>query len=136
MNWTRLNVPPSDVGQRLDGQRLGQAGDALEQHVAAGEQRDEQALEHRVLADDDALDLVERLLEGVARRSARIVVGGRRRWWDVHVGASFSGQRQAAEPAQGQPAAERRAARARRRRSAAVISRLRRPVPTWEPSRS
>ena len=55
------------VGERLDGQRLGQAGDALEQHVAAGQQRDQQALEHRVLADDDALDLVERLLEARAR---------------------------------------------------------------------
>src|SRR4051812_236628 len=41
--------------ERANGQRLGEAGDALEQHVAAGEQRDEQALEHRVLADDDAL---------------------------------------------------------------------------------
>ena len=35
-----------DVGDRLDGERLVQAGNALEQHVAAGRQRDEQALEH------------------------------------------------------------------------------------------
>ncbi len=54
-------------GERLDGERLGQPGHALEQHVAAGEQRDEQALEHRVLADDHALELVERLLEARAR---------------------------------------------------------------------
>ena len=68
-----------DVGERAHGQRLGQAGDALEQHVAAGEQRDEQPLEHRVLADDDALDLVEDLLEDLARLAPRILVGRRRR---------------------------------------------------------
>jgi hypothetical protein len=55
-----------DVGDGLDRQRLGQAGDALEQHVAAGEQRDEHALEHRLLADDDALDLEQRVLEVAA----------------------------------------------------------------------
>ena len=69
MNWMRLKLPPRTCGERLDRQRLGQAGHALEQHVAAGEQRDEQPLEHRVLADDDALDLVERLLERAARAS-------------------------------------------------------------------
>jgi hypothetical protein len=51
--------------QRLDGQRLGQAGDAFQQHVAAGQQADEQALEHRVLAYDDPLDLIQHLLEGL-----------------------------------------------------------------------
>ncbi len=35
--------------------------------MAAGEQRDEQPLEHRVLADDDALELVQRVLETRAR---------------------------------------------------------------------
>ena len=67
MNWTRRKRAAEHLGERLDGQRLGEAGHALEQHVAAGEQRDEQALEHRVLADDDALDLVQRVLERVAR---------------------------------------------------------------------
>src|SRR6185312_2776373 len=42
VNWMRPYVPPS-------------------------EQADEQALEHRVLADDDALDLIEHLLQRVAR---------------------------------------------------------------------
>ena len=56
------------VGDGLDGQRLGQARDALEQHVAAGQQRHEHALEHRLLADDDALDLEERGLERVVGR--------------------------------------------------------------------
>ena len=57
VNWTRLNDAAKDVGERLDRQRLGQAGDALEQDVATGQQADEDALEHRVLADDDAADL-------------------------------------------------------------------------------
>ena len=55
------------VAQGLDRQRLRQAGDALEQHVAAGEQRDEQALEHRVLADDHALELIQRAFQAGAR---------------------------------------------------------------------
>ncbi len=42
--------------------------------MAAGEQADEQPLEHRVLPDDDALDLVQHLLEGVARLVA--LLGG------------------------------------------------------------
>ena len=52
--------------QRLDGQRLGQAGHALEQHVAAGQQADEHALEHRVLSDDHPFDLVQHPLQRVA----------------------------------------------------------------------
>ena len=67
MNWMRREAAAQHLGERAHGQRLGQAGHALQQHVAAGQEADEQALEHRVLADDDALDLVERLLEGGAR---------------------------------------------------------------------
>ena len=52
-----LEAATQDVGEGLDGQRLGQAGHALEQDVAAGQEADEDALEHRVLADDDASDL-------------------------------------------------------------------------------
>ena len=58
--------------ERLHGQRLGQAGDALEQHVPAGKQADQQPLEHRVLTDDHPLDLVQRLLEGCARFRALV----------------------------------------------------------------
>ena len=43
--------------QGLQGQGLGEAGDALEQHVAVGEQRDQQAVHQVFLADDDAGDL-------------------------------------------------------------------------------
>ena len=54
-----------DVGERLGGERLGEAGHRLEQAVAAGQQADEQPLEQPALADDhlaqleeDALDLL------------------------------------------------------------------------------
>ena len=55
------------VREGPDREGLGEAGDALEQQVAAGEQRDEHALEHRVLADDDAPDLEQDRLGGRAR---------------------------------------------------------------------
>ena len=65
-----------DAGERLDGERLGDAGHALEQAVAAGEQRHEHPLDHPVLADDDLLDLEQRPLEvagrgGVVLRQSR-----------------------------------------------------------------
>ncbi len=66
-----LEAAAEHVRDGLDGQRLGQAGDALEQDVAAGEQRHEDALEHRLLADDHPLDLEQRRLQrvvGVTRR--------------------------------------------------------------------
>src|SRR5207248_2734521 len=40
------------VGQRLHRQRLGQPRNALEQHVPAGDEADEQPLDHLPLADD------------------------------------------------------------------------------------
>ena len=40
--------------QRLDGERLGEAGHAFEQDVAVGEQADEQPVHEILLADDDA----------------------------------------------------------------------------------
>ena len=52
-----LEGAAEDLGEGLDGQRLGQAGDALEEEVAAAEQADEDSLEHLVLADDDPPDL-------------------------------------------------------------------------------
>ena len=41
-------------GERLDRQRLGQAGHAFEQDVAVGEQPDEQAVDQMLLADNHA----------------------------------------------------------------------------------
>ena len=65
------------VGERPHGQRLGEAGHALEQHMTAGQQRDEHALEHRVLADDDALALPQGRLEGAARLVGDAAIGVR-----------------------------------------------------------
>src|SRR3954451_16816742 len=71
----RLNEPPSTSATVLTVSVLARAGtpsratagDALEQHVAAVQQRNEHALEHRLLADDHPLDLEERVLERVVR---------------------------------------------------------------------
>ncbi len=42
-------------------QGLGQAGHTLQQHVAIGEQADEESLQHRPLAHDDAAQLLHQL---------------------------------------------------------------------------
>ena len=62
--------PVDGAGQRLDGERLGHAGHALEQAVALREQAHHQPLDQPLLADDDALDLEHRPLDrgGVRRR--------------------------------------------------------------------
>ena len=52
MNWMRLNVVWTDSAQRAHRERLGEAGHALEQHVPAGEEGDQQPVDHGVLADD------------------------------------------------------------------------------------
>ena len=51
------------VGEASDRQRLGQAGHALEQHVAPAEQTDEQPVQHILLADDDFAQLGEEALD-------------------------------------------------------------------------
>ena len=55
------------AGQRADHQRLGQARHAFQQAVAPAEQRDQQFLDHLVLADDHLGQLVHDLLAGVAQ---------------------------------------------------------------------
>jgi hypothetical protein len=42
------------TGERLDGERLGKAGDAFEEDVAVAEQADEQPVHQGFLADEDA----------------------------------------------------------------------------------
>ena len=59
------------VGERLGGERLGEAGHGLEQAVAATEQTDEQPFEEPGLADDHLAQLEEDLLERLGR--ARVV---------------------------------------------------------------
>jgi hypothetical protein len=60
------------AGQGLQRESLGQPGYALEQHVAASQERHQQAFEQTVLADDQPPQLEEDLLQ--------LTSGGRRRW--------------------------------------------------------
>ena len=93
------------LGEGLDGQRLGEARDALEQHVAAGEKATSNALEHRVLADDHALDLVQRVLQrgtGLLAQLGRVFAAG---WLTMDFSHLFPwfvwrSSDQASEPAQ------------------------------------
>ena len=57
VNWMRWKLRADRARERLERQRLGEAGHAFEQHMPAGEQRDEQAIDQGMLADDDAADL-------------------------------------------------------------------------------
>ena len=65
--------PADRAREGLDRERLGDAGDALEQDVALGEQGDQHPLDQAVLTDDDALDLEQDPLQpgGVHRRRGR-----------------------------------------------------------------
>ena len=58
VNCTRLNFRSNAVGDGAHQQRLAEAGDALQEHVAAGDQGGQRALDDVVLADDDLADLV------------------------------------------------------------------------------
>ncbi len=53
--------------QRADHQRLGQPGHALQQAMAAAEQRDQQFFDDLVLADDHAAELLDDFFAGVAQ---------------------------------------------------------------------
>jgi hypothetical protein len=55
------------VGEGLDRERLGEAGDALDEAMPFGEQTHEDAFDHAVLPDDDPLHLEERTLELLGR---------------------------------------------------------------------
>ena len=57
---------------------LARPGHALDEDVAAGEQRDDQPLEQVVLADDDLLDLVQQLLHRGGALSGVWLVHGQR----------------------------------------------------------
>ena len=63
MNWMPREVAADHGGEAADGQRLGDAGHALEQAVALGQQADHQLLDHVLLADDHPLDLGDGLAE-------------------------------------------------------------------------
>ena len=59
VNWRRENLTLRQCGQRLHRERLGQAGHAFEQHVAVGQQADDQPLDQVGLADDDLAHFVK-----------------------------------------------------------------------------
>ena len=59
VNWMRLKLRFSAVGQRADHQRLGQARHADEQAVAAGEDGDQQLFDDPLLADDRLAQFLE-----------------------------------------------------------------------------
>ena len=61
VNWMRLKRHVEDLADGADHQRLGQAGHADEQAVAAREDGGEDLLDDLGLADDDAAQLLEHL---------------------------------------------------------------------------
>ena len=91
MNWMRLNSPPIASARVLIAIVLARPGHALDEDVAAGEQRDDQPLQQVVLADDDLLDLVQQPLH---RGGALSASSG----WSTRISPQYGG-RPAAPPA-------------------------------------
>ncbi len=52
-----------DFGEGADGEGLGDAGDAFQEAVALGQERDDHPFDHVLLADDDLLDLGDGALQ-------------------------------------------------------------------------
>ena len=75
VNWRRENLTLMAGGERLDGERLGQAGHAFEQDVAVGQQADDEPLDQIALADDDFAEFVEQRAREGARFLDRFVDG-------------------------------------------------------------
>ena len=67
---TELMDQAQRAAEGLDGARLGQAGQAFEQHVAVGQQRDQQRLDHGGLADHGLAHPVTQRREGRQRGGA------------------------------------------------------------------
>ena len=59
MNWMRANSSPSTARERPRDERLAQAGQVLEQDVAAGQDADQHELQGPAAADHRALQLVQ-----------------------------------------------------------------------------
>ncbi len=64
------------LGQGRHRKRLGQAGRAFDEAVAPRQQAGDEPLDHVVVADDDLLDLKQRPLEDLRRRSLRLCSAG------------------------------------------------------------
>ena len=73
VNWMRLNFSDSSWAMLEIIKRLGQAGHAFEDAVALAEQGDQHLLEHLVLADDDAAEVLRHALVDLGQ-----VLGGAR----------------------------------------------------------
>ena len=75
VNWMRLKRSDIVLRQGPDHQRLGQAGHADQEAVAAGEDRDQELVDDLVLADDHLRHLVLERAEGLdeALRAGQIV---------------------------------------------------------------
>ncbi len=67
MNWIRRKGR-SRARDSAHGPGLGEAGHALDEDVAAGQQRDDEPLEQGALADDLAFDPVDQAEEALLRR--------------------------------------------------------------------
>jgi hypothetical protein len=52
VNWMRESCASRFFCQTLDGARLGEARQALDQKMTVGDEAEDQALDHRLLADD------------------------------------------------------------------------------------
>ena len=63
-----LVVEAEHDAQRLDQPRLGEAGHADQQRMAAGQQRDQGLIDHLALAEDDVADLLAHSAEPLAER--------------------------------------------------------------------
>ena len=63
MNWMRRKGRPRALGQATDSAGLGEAGNALDEDVAAGEQGDDQAFEERTLAEYGLFETFEQVGE-------------------------------------------------------------------------
>ena len=68
VHWMRLSSMPEYRAERLDQSRLGEAGNADEQGMAAGEQGDQRLIDHLALAEDDAADALADEREARAQR--------------------------------------------------------------------
>ena len=77
VNWMPGEVAADHGREAAHRQRLGHAGHALEQDVALGQQADHQLLDHVLLADDDPLDLGDRLAEQLGGLLVARLPGGR-----------------------------------------------------------
>ena len=73
VNWMRLNDRSRICATVLMSSVLARPGHAGDQAVAAGEERDQDLIDHRVLPDDDLADLGEDALA-----AARDALGDRR----------------------------------------------------------